>query len=61
MSCMPDMMPTPTSLVAAVAPRTGKYITNRINVFERGENLLPNAILQFVLRFSKLPDIALES
>jgi len=35
MSCMPDM--TPTSLAAAVAPRTGKIIKNRLSFFERGE------------------------
>jgi len=34
----------PTSLVAAVAPRTGK-----INKNKRGENLLQNGILHFAL------------
>jgi len=29
----------PCSLVEYVAPRTGKIINNRLNVFERGENL----------------------
>jgi len=38
MSCMPDMMPT--SLVAAVAPHSGKIIKNDLNVFEKGENFL---------------------
>jgi len=46
MSSIPDM--TPTSLVEAVAPRTGKIITNGLRVFERGENLLQNNILHFV-------------
>jgi len=36
---------TPTSLVAVVAPRTGKIIKHDLNVFERGENLLQNGIL----------------
>jgi len=35
---MPDM--TATSLVAAVAPRSGKVIKNGVGIFERGENLL---------------------
>jgi len=35
-----------TSLVAAVAPRTGKIIRN--GVFERGESMLQNGILHFV-------------
>jgi len=39
---MPDMMPT--SLVAAVAPRTGNSIKN-VTVFERGEYLVQNGIL----------------
>jgi len=34
---------TPTSLVAAVVPRTGIIK----NVFERGEDLLQNGILHF--------------
>jgi len=37
---------TPTSLVAALAPRTGKI--NEKMVFERGGNLLQNGILHFV-------------
>jgi len=36
MSGIPDM--TPTSLAAAVAPRTGKIIKNSLRVFER-ENI----------------------
>jgi len=31
---------TVTSLVAAVAPRTGQMIKNGLSVFERGESLL---------------------
>jgi len=38
---------TVTSLVVVVAPRTGKIIN-----FERGENLLQNDILHFVLKLS---------
>jgi len=38
MSGMPDM--TPTSLAAAVEPRTGKIIKNGLRLFERAENLL---------------------
>jgi len=40
---------TPTSLAAAVAPRTGKINKNR-PVFERGENLLQNGILHFAFK-----------
>jgi len=52
---------TLTSLVAAVAPRTGKIIKNGLHVFERGENLLQNGILNFVFRFSRSSEVALES
>jgi len=39
---MPDMT---TSLVAVVAPRTGKIIKNGVRVFfERGEDLLQDGI-----------------
>jgi len=31
-SCMPDM--TPTSLIEAVAPRTGKFIKNDLRFYE---------------------------
>jgi len=31
---------TPTSLAAAVEPRTGKIIKNDLRVIEKGENLL---------------------
>jgi len=51
----------PTSLVAAVAPRTGKIIKNGLRVFERGENLLQIGILHFVLRSSQFSEITLES
>jgi len=40
---------TVTSLVAVLAPRTGKIIKN---VVERGENLLQNGILHFVFKLS---------
>jgi len=35
---------TVTSLVAVVAPRTGKIIKNDLRLFERGENLIQNGI-----------------
>jgi len=38
---------TLTSLVAIIAPCTGKFIKNYHNVFERGENLLQNSILLY--------------
>jgi len=38
---------TPTSLVVAVAPRTGKIIKNGQ---KWGDNLLQNGILRFVFR-----------
>jgi len=41
---------TRTSNAAAVAPRTGKIIKNNLCVFERGENLLQNSILQLALK-----------
>jgi len=52
-----------TSLVVAVAPRTGKIIRNGLNVSERGENLLQNRnkILHFVFRSTQSSGIALES
>jgi len=34
-------------LAGAVAPRTGKIIKIRLNVFEKGENLIQNGILNF--------------
>jgi len=48
-----------TSLVAVVAPRTGKIIKD--GVFERGENFLQNGILHFVFRSSQSSEIALQS
>jgi len=44
---MPDM--TPTSLVEAIAPCTGKIIINDLSVFERGENLLQKGITLCIL------------
>jgi len=57
---MPSM--TPTLPVADVAPRVGKIIKNYLIVFERGEDLLQNGILHFLIRLiSQLSEIALES
>jgi len=39
---------TPTSLAAAVAPRTGKINKNRLS-FLKGENLLQNGILHYCI------------
>jgi len=36
-----------TSLVAVIAPLTGKIIKNGLSVFESGENLLQNEKLSF--------------
>jgi len=44
-----------------LAPRTGKIIKNRLNVFERGENLPQNGILNVTFRLSQSSGIALES
>jgi len=49
-----------TSLVAVVAPRTGKIVKNS-RVFERGEDFLQNGVLHFVFRLSQSSEIALES
>jgi len=38
-----------------------KYIKNDHSIFDRGEHLLKNGILHFVLRFSQLSEIALEN
>jgi len=38
-----------TSLVAVVAPCTGKIIKNSLGVFERGENMLQNGILHLCI------------
>jgi len=47
------------SLVAVVAPRTGKIIKKWRKL--KGENLLQNGILHFVFRFSQSWEIALGS
>jgi len=49
-----------TSLAAAVAPRTGKFIKNDLNVFERGENL-PHQERTNKAKFSQLSEMRLES
>jgi len=49
MSCLPDIMPT--SLAAAVAPRTGKII----------ENLLQSGILHFVFKLSQSSEIVVRN
>jgi len=55
---MPDT--TPTSLAAALGPRTGKIIKNGLRVFERGENLLQNGILHSAFK-SHSSEIVLQS
>jgi len=50
-----------TSLVAVVALPTSKIIKNGFRVFERGENLLQNGILHFVLKLSQSSEIVLQS
>jgi len=50
-----------TSLAAVVASPTGKIIENGLDVFERGENLLQNGVLHFVLRLSQSSEIVLKS
>jgi len=45
---------TLTSLVAVVAPRTGKIVKN-------GLNLLQNGILHFVFKLNQSSEIALQS
>jgi len=59
MSGIPDM--TPTSLAAAVAPRTGKIFKIILCGFERRENLLQNGIPLFVFKLSQSSEIALQS
>jgi len=63
MSCMSDM--TPTSLAAAVVPRTDKIIKNikllKLRIFERGENLLQHDILHFVFNLSQSSEVVLQS
>jgi len=48
---------TPTSLVEAVAPRTGKIITNGLRVFEREK--ICYKIIYYTL--SQSPEIVLQS
>jgi len=59
MSCIPDMVPG--SLLMAVAPRTGKFIKNGLSICVRGKFATKRYIIYFVLRFSQLSEIALES
>jgi len=47
------------SLALDVAPLTVKITKNRLNVFERGENLLQN-VLHFVFWISQLSEIELQ-
>jgi len=47
------------SLIAAVAPHTRKIWKNR-RVFERGQNLLQNDVLNFTFRLSQLSGITFE-
>jgi len=49
----------PTSLIAAVTPRTGKIIKNGLHVFERGE--LQNGIVHFAFKISQSSEIVLQS
>jgi len=56
---MPDT--TPTSLAAALGPRTGKIIKNGLRVFERGENLLQNGILHSAFKLRHSSEIVLQS
>jgi len=44
---MPDMVPT--LLVAAVAPRTGKFIKNGLRCFERGESKICYTMVYYTL------------
>jgi len=37
-----------------------QIIKNRLTVFKRGENLLQNSVLHFVLRLNQLPEIKLQ-
>jgi len=58
MSCMPYM--TPMSLIAAIAPCTGKIIKNGHHVFKGGEDFLQNGTSHFIIRFSQSSEITLE-
>jgi len=51
---------TSTSLVAAVVPRTDKMMKNCLSV-SKGENLLQNGILYFVIKLNQSSEIALQS
>jgi len=45
----------PTSLAAAVVPRTNKFTSkNGLHVFKRGESFLQNGILHFVFNLSSI-------
>jgi len=48
-------------LALDVALLTGETIKNRLNVIERGENLLQNGMLHFVFGISQLSEIELQS
>jgi len=49
------------SLVTVAAPCTDKIIKNGPSVFEKGDHLLQNSILNFVFNLSQTSEIALES
>jgi len=49
------------SLALDVVPCTAKIIKNRRNIFERGEYLLRNGVLNFVFRISQLSEIELQN
>jgi len=59
--CVNKVYMTVTSLIAIVAPRTRKITKNGRSLFEKGEHLLKNGILYFVIRLSQSSEIALES
>jgi len=40
------------SLIAVVAPHTGKIVKHSVRVYERGENLLQSGVLHFVIRLT---------
>ena len=48
-------------LAGAVAPSTGKIMQNAPELFERGQNLLQNGILNFAISLSQSPAIAFQS
>jgi len=49
-----------TSLVAVVAPRTGKGGQIGLRVFDGGENLPQNGIFHFVCTLSQSPEIPVQ-